>query len=122
MRTDAQKGEAEVASEKPMRVTIRSTDVQRNFGEVIRRAFSRREHLIVERDGLPVVAIISAAEYDELMQEREQREERARRFEEAARALGHEYEQLGLTEEQVLESLEATRQQLYEERYGKSNL
>jgi hypothetical protein len=48
------------------------------------------------------------------------REERAKRFEEAARTLGHAYEQQGLTEEQVLESLEATQRQLYEERYGNS--
>lgn len=106
--------------EKPMRVTIRSTDVQRKFGDVVKRAASGQEHIIVERDGLPVIAIISMAEYDAFIREREQRQARLKRFEASARAIGEEFERLGLSEDEVLESLEATRQQLHEERYGKS--
>jgi prevent-host-death family protein len=50
-------------SEIPERVTLRSTDVQRNFREVVNRAGSGNEHIIVERDGLPVIVMISLAEY-----------------------------------------------------------
>ncbi len=105
-----------MALEKPSRVSIRSTDVQRNFGDVIRRVFSGKEHLIVERDGLPVVAIISAAEYEALMQERDQRAERLKRFEAAARAIGEQAERQGMTEEEFLASLEQARDDLFRER------
>lgn len=106
--------------EKPARVTLRSTEVQRHFRDVVNRAGSGQEHIIVERDGLPVIAMISVAEYDALMREREHREARLKKFEEQARAIGEEFERLGLTEEQVLASLEETRQKLYDEQYGKS--
>jgi prevent-host-death family protein len=107
-----------MAVEKPSRTTLRSTDVQRNFGDVIRRVFSGREHLIVERDGLPVVAIISAAEYETLMQERDRREARLARFEAAARAIGEHAERQGMTEEEFLAALEQTQDNVFRERYG----
>lgn len=109
---------------KPERVTLRSTEVQRNFREVVNRAGSGHEHIIVERDGLPVIVMLSVAEYQSLMREREQREareERLRHFEAAARRTGQEFERLGLSEEEVMAKLEETKQEVYNERYGRSN-
>ena len=108
-------------SEKPERVTLRLTDVQRNFREVVNRAGSGHEHIIVERDGLPVIVMISVAEYQLLMREREQREERLKKFEASARRIGQEFERLGLSEEEVMAQLEETKQEVYDERYGSSN-
>jgi prevent-host-death family protein len=108
-------------SEKPERVTLRLTDVQRNFREVVNRAGSGHEHIIVERDGLPVIVMISVAEYQLLMREREQREERLKKFEASARRIGQEFERLGLSEEDVMAQLEETKQEVYDERYGSSN-
>jgi prevent-host-death family protein len=107
-------------TEKPQRVTLRSTEVQRNFREVINRAGSGHEHIIVERDGLPVIVMISLAEYQSLMREREQREERLQKFEATARRIGQAIERSGLSEEEVLAQLEETQQQSYEEQYGSS--
>ena len=45
-------------------ITIGATKIHRNFAEIIRRAYSGEEHFIVEKDGLPVVALISMAEYE----------------------------------------------------------
>jgi prevent-host-death family protein len=108
---------------KPKRVTVRSTDVQRNFRDVVNRAGSGREHIIVERDGLPVIAIISMAEYEALIKEREQREneteQRLKRFEQAARSIGEEMARKGLSEEDVLAQLEETRAEVYQKHYGK---
>lgn len=105
-----------------MPVTIPATAAHRQFGDLIKRAFSGKEHFIVEKDGLPVVAIISMTEYDELVQEREQhkleKQRRLKRFEQAARAIGEAVEKSGLSEEEVMEKLEETRQRLYEENYG----
>ena len=105
-------------AEKPQRVTLRSTEVQRNFREVVNRAGSGHEHIVVERDGLPVIVMLSVAEYTLLMREREQRQERLKKFEATARWIGEEIERSGLSEEQVLSQLEETQRQVYEERYG----
>jgi prevent-host-death family protein len=106
---------------KPKRVTLRSTEVQRNFREVVNRAGSGQEHIIVERDGLPVIVMLSVAEYTSLMRERELREERLKKFEAAARWIGQEIERSGLSEEEVMAQLEETKQEVYDELYGSSN-
>lgn len=97
-------------------ITIPATVAHRQFGELIRRAYSGKEHFIVEKDGLPVVAILSMTEYEELIQERERRQ----RFKDAARAIGDAYEQQGLTEEETLADLEKTREDVYREHYDDS--
>lgn len=104
-------------TEQSMPVTISSTDVQRQFGQVVRRTYSGKEHFIVEKDGLPVVAIISLNEYEDFMRERS-RQSRLKEFREATRAMGEEAEQLGLTEEDVEAKVEEIRQRLYEEHHG----
>jgi prevent-host-death family protein len=107
-----------MASQQSMPVIIPATKAHRNFGDLVRRAFSGREHFIVEKDGLPVVAIISMTEYQELMKERERREERLKRFQQLARRVGEEVEAKGLTEADVEAVIEETREQLHQERYG----
>jgi prevent-host-death family protein len=49
--------------------TIPATKVHRNFGEILRRAYAGEE-FIVEKDGLPVAAIISYARYQEWIEAR----------------------------------------------------
>jgi prevent-host-death family protein len=51
-----------MSKHKPV-ATITSTTLQREVGIVTRRVYADKEHIIVERDGLPVVAIIPADEY-----------------------------------------------------------
>ena len=107
-----------MASQKSMPITIPATQAHRQFGDLVRRAFSGKEHFIVEKDGLPVVAILSMSEYEELMKERERREARLEHFRQLARDMGQEYERRGLTEEEVLAELEQTRDDVYQEHYG----
>lgn len=59
-----------------MQKVISATEARRGFGQVIKRVYNREEHLIVEKDGLPVMAILSINEYEDLM-----REARLRTFE-----------------------------------------
>lgn len=47
--------------------TITASQLQREVGTVLRRVGQNQEHLIVERDGFPVVAIIPIVEYQLLM-------------------------------------------------------
>jgi prevent-host-death family protein len=99
-------------------VTIPATKAHRNFGELVRRAYSGKEHFIVEKDGLPVVALISIAEYQELIKERRLREERIKRFEENTKALNEEAKRRGITEEQLMADFEKTREEVYQRYYG----
>lgn len=111
-----------MSSQKSMQVTIPATQVQRKFGDVVRRVYSGDEHFVVEKDGLPVMAIISMKEYEEFLKERDYHEqdkrERLKKFQETARAIGEEIERIGLSEEEMLEQLEETRQRVYEKHYG----
>ncbi|MCZ7554615.1 MAG: type II toxin-antitoxin system Phd/YefM family antitoxin [Anaerolineales bacterium] len=45
---------------------ISSTQLQRNIGETMRRVFKDKQHLIVERDGLPVLVMLPVADYEAL--------------------------------------------------------
>lgn len=101
-----------------MPITIPATQAHRQFGDLVRRAFSGKEHFIVEKDGLPVVAIVSMVEYEELMKERERREQRVSQFRQLVRNIGQEYERQGLTEEDVLAELEKSSEEVYQEQYG----
>jgi PHD/YefM family antitoxin component YafN of YafNO toxin-antitoxin module len=101
-------------------ITIPESEVHEHFAELIQRADANQEHFIVEKDGLPVIAMLPMQDYAALMQElevyRQQKEEaekeaRVRRFRENARAIGAEFERLGITEEEALEQLEQVRKE-----------
>ncbi len=110
-----------VAHKHPTQVPMSSTSAQRQFGDVMRRAHSGEEHIIVQQNGLPLVAIISIGEYNDLMKERELREAREKRAEELSRKFGEEANRRGITEEQLLANLKDTRKEVYQEKYGKSS-
>jgi prevent-host-death family protein len=96
-------------------VTIPATTAHRKFGDLIRRVFNGKEHFIVEKDGLPVAAIISMEQYRVM----EQRTERAlAEFEQLARKIGKEAQEQGLTEEQLMTELKEDRRAIFKEKYG----
>jgi prevent-host-death family protein len=47
--------------------TVSATEAKNKFGEIIKRAYAGDEHLIVEKSGIPVVAIIPMADYRQLV-------------------------------------------------------
>lgn len=111
-----------MTSRPSMPITIPATTAHRQFGNLIKRVFSGGEHFIVEKDGLPVIVILSMAEYEELMQERQRQEqdkqERLKKFRKAARVIGEAVERTGLTEEEVIAKLEEAKEEVYQEYYG----
>lgn len=107
-----------MSSQPSMPVTIPATKAHRKFGELVRRVFSGNEHFIVEKDGLPVAAIVSIQEYEAFMKERERQEQKLQRFRKLARKLGQEAERQGLTEEQLMKELEEDQEAVYQELYG----
>jgi len=93
--------------------SITATEARVHFGEVIRRAYTEREPVVVEKDGIPVVVILSIPQYEQLL-----RETRLARFERLSRAAGLEAERQGLTEEQVEQEMEEIRERGHREGYG----
>src|SRR5260370_4621613 len=106
------------AQKKTAQNTISSTQAQRQFGDVLRRVHSGQEHIVVEQNGLPLAVLISVHDYDELMQERELREEREKRAVELSRKFGDEAKRRGITEEQLPDNLQGTKQTDYREKNG----
>lgn len=52
--------------QRPRVKVVTATEAKNRFGELIKGAYLREEHLIVKRDGIPVVAIIPMAAYAQL--------------------------------------------------------
>jgi prevent-host-death family protein len=49
---------------------VSATEAKNKFGEIIKHAYAADEHLIVEKSGIPVVAIIPMADYQQLVSAR----------------------------------------------------
>jgi prevent-host-death family protein len=52
---------------KPVVRVVTATEAKNRFGDLIRGAYLREEHLIVKRDGIPVVAIVPMTDYERLV-------------------------------------------------------
>jgi prevent-host-death family protein len=98
---------------KPVQATVSATEVRRRFGEMLKRAHNKEEHLIVERDGFPLAVIVPYDDYQVFM-----REHARRAFDRFSRALGNDVEGRGITEEQLVENLEDAKKEVFRERYG----
>ncbi len=92
---------------------LSATEARVHFGDVIKRAYLGGEHLVVERDGIPVVVILSFPDYKRLI-----RQAKLARFERLSLAAGLEAERQGLTEEELEAEMEEIKEQLYQETYG----
>lgn len=55
---------------KPAIRIVSATEAKNNFGAIIKSAYASDEHLIVEKSGIPVVAIIPMADYQQLVSQR----------------------------------------------------
>ena len=50
---------------KPPFTIVPATEVRNHFGEMLKRVYKDNEQLVVEKDGLPIAAILSHIEYEE---------------------------------------------------------
>lgn len=97
----------------PVKKIIGATEARKNFSQLVNLVHRREEHLVVEKLGIPVVAIISMQDYEQY-----QRFLAQRMHKDLGRKMGAEAEKQGLTEEKLFEELDRTRQEIFEERYG----
>ena len=98
---------------KPTMTKISATEVRQHFGKVIQRAYSRGEHLVVEKNDLPVVVILSIKDYEDLRQKAA-----LQNLEELSRSLSRQVKVQGLTPEKLEDRVEETKREIFEELYG----
>lgn len=55
----------------PTPEVISSTQLQRHIGETLRRVYRDKQHLMVERDGLPVLVMLPVTDYEALRRKAE---------------------------------------------------
>ena len=91
---------------------VTASELQRSSGKVLRRVAQDNQHLIVERDGYRVAAMVPYPEYEALMRLRASAAHR-----QLVRSLGARAEQQGLTEKDLLAEVEAAKRQVHAERY-----
>jgi len=96
------------------KVVINASELHRAAGKALKRVALNDEHLVIERDGYPVAVMLSYQEYDILMRERA-----SKLLRQLTRSLGEEAERQGLTEDKLMEELEETKREVFEETYGK---
>ncbi len=96
-----------------MQKVVPATEVRNNLGEFLNRVYRREEHLVVEKLGIPVAAIISMQEYDQFRRLLAQRQ-----LIDLGRKVGAEASRKGLTEEQLLDELATTRKEIFRKKYG----
>jgi len=100
-------------AEPSLQITIGATEARSHFADLLKRVHRGKEHLIVEKGGIPVAAIIGMREYDDFLRWRAQQ---------AARTLGvalaEQAARVGIDEEQITVLLEEDRRALHDERYG----
>lgn len=98
----------------PMKIVIGATEVRNNFGKLINRVYKKQEHLIVEKSGIPVVAIIGIREYEDY-----QRWLAHKLHQQLGQELGAALDERGITEEQLIVLMEEDRSAVYEQLYGR---
>ena len=94
------------------RQIVTASELQRSSGKVLKRVAQDHQHLIVERDGYRVAAMVPYPEYEELMRLRA-----AAAHRQLVRTLGARAEQQGLSEKQLSEDLDVVKRQVHAERY-----
>lgn len=54
---------------QPMVRVVSATEAKNRFGEMLKGAYQRAEHLVVERGGIPVAVIVPIQDYEQLIEE-----------------------------------------------------
>jgi prevent-host-death family protein len=91
---------------------VGATEVRNHFGKFLSLVYRGKEHLVVEKGGIPVAAIINMREYEKFQQW-----QAAQLIDELGPKLHAVAQQKGLTEEQLLELMEEDREAVYQKEY-----
>lgn len=92
---------------------IKATEARQSFGDVIKRSVIEGEQFVVEKNGLPVVVILSIRDYEEM-----RKAAALQNLRELNRAANRAALAQDLTPEKLDEEIEETKARLFQERYG----
>lgn len=93
--------------------TIGATEARSHFADLLKRVHTGREHMIVEKGGIPVAAIIGMREYEDFLRWRAQEEMRV-----MGTAMADRLQREGMDEAQFIRSLHDDRQAIYAAQYA----
>lgn len=68
--------------EPPPVQTMKASEARQNWSQLLNEVFREKTRVIVEKSGIPVAAVISAADFERLMRFEAHRQERFRALEE----------------------------------------
>jgi prevent-host-death family protein len=105
---------------RPFVRTISVEEARQNFVELIESTHRTGESIVIEREDAPLAALVSASDLLELKRLREQ-ERRIQEFRHTLAPASEDDADLGPTEEEeeIVRAVKATREAIYQERYGR---
>ena len=62
-------------TDEPTTQTIGASDARQQFGQLLNQVFRREKRVVIEKSGVPVAALVSAADLEQLRRFEEQRRE-----------------------------------------------
>lgn len=100
-------------ADRSAQVNIGATEARSHFADMLKRVHRGKEHLIIEKGGIAVAALISMREYDDFLRWRAQQE-----LHNLGQALASRAQLAGVDEAELAASLEIDRHAVYEALYG----
>src|SRR4051794_40123903 len=97
-----------------MKSVVGATEVRNNFGMFLSQVYRGEEHLVVEKGGIPVAALIGMREYEKFQQWLA-----TQLLDEIGPKLHAAAQRQGLTEEKLLELMDEDREAIYQKEYGR---
>jgi prevent-host-death family protein len=100
-------------SPQPRTQTMKSSDARRHWSQLLDQVRRREQRVVVEKDGIPAAAIISADDLEQLQRFEQQRAERFKALEQFAEPFKNERPED--IEREVAKAVKAARAELGEE-------
>ncbi len=95
-----------------VQVNVGATEARSHFAEMLKRVYRGKEHLIIEKGGIAVAALIGMREYDDFQRWRAQQE-----LHNLGQAMAERAQRMGMDEEGLAAALELDRQSVYDAHY-----
>ena len=102
-------------AEPSVQASVGATEARSHFADLLKRVHRGKEHLIIEKGGIAVAALIGMREYDDFLRWRAQQELRG-----LGQAMAERAQRAGLEEDDLAAAREAERRALYDAHYRRN--
>lgn len=100
-------------AEPSVQVNVGATEARSHFADLLKRVHRGKEHLVIEKGGIAVAALIGMREYDDFQRWRAQQELRS-----LGQAMADRAQRAGMDEAELTAALEMDRRAVYAAYYG----